>query len=72
MTLRSRGDPGKRLPWAAGVGNRGRRLFVVPDLDLAVSRTAGSYHDPVIRQTMDGLFRRIVAAVRERSATWVI
>jgi CubicO group peptidase (beta-lactamase class C family) len=56
---------GKKLPWSAGFGNGGQRLFVVPGLDLAVTITAGAYNDPGIRQTVDGLFRRIVATVRE-------
>jgi CubicO group peptidase (beta-lactamase class C family) len=56
---------GKKLRWSAGVGNGGQRLFLVPDLDLAVTITAGSYNDPRIRETMEALLRRIVATVRE-------
>jgi CubicO group peptidase (beta-lactamase class C family) len=55
---------GKKIQWSAGFGNGGQRLFVVPDLDLTVTITAGAYNDPRIRQTVDGVFRRIVATVR--------
>jgi len=56
---------GKKLAWSAGFGNGGQRLFVVPDLDLTVVTTAGAYSDPEIRHTVAGVFRRIVAALRE-------
>jgi CubicO group peptidase (beta-lactamase class C family) len=56
---------GKKLQWSAGIGNGGQRLFVVPTLDLTVTMTAGSYNDATIQQTVNGLFRRIVATVRE-------
>jgi CubicO group peptidase (beta-lactamase class C family) len=56
---------GQPLPWGAGVGNGGQRLFVVPALDLTVVITAGAYNDPQIRHTVTDIFRRIVAAVRE-------
>jgi CubicO group peptidase (beta-lactamase class C family) len=56
---------GHTLPWDAAVGNGGQRLFVVPDLDLTVTITAGSYNDGGIGRTVAGVFRRVVAAVRE-------
>jgi CubicO group peptidase (beta-lactamase class C family) len=56
---------GHTLPWDAAVGNGGQRLFVVPDLDLTVTITAGSYNDRGIGRTINGVFRRVVAAVRE-------
>jgi len=56
---------GRQLSWSAGFGNGGQRLFVVPDLDLTVTMTAGAYNDPQIRRTADGVFRRIVTTVRE-------
>ena len=34
---------GRDFAWTAGVGNGGQRLFVVPELDLAMVFTAGAY-----------------------------
>lgn len=34
---------GRRLAWRAGFGNGGQRLFVIPELDIAVVTTAGAY-----------------------------
>jgi hypothetical protein len=37
----------------------------VPDLDLTLTITAGAYNDPQFRQIINGVLRRVVAAVRE-------
>jgi CubicO group peptidase (beta-lactamase class C family) len=52
---------GRSLPWTAGIGNGGQRLFVVPDLELAVVMTAGQYNSGSIGGQEMRLFRRIVA-----------
>jgi CubicO group peptidase (beta-lactamase class C family) len=36
---------GREIPWAAGIGLGGQRLFVVPSLSLVVVITAGHYTD---------------------------
>ena len=53
----------RSLAWTAGLGNGGQRLFVVPDLDLAVVFTAGAYNSDQIARSELALFRQIVAAV---------
>jgi len=55
---------GKSVAWSAGFGNGGQRLYVVPDLDLAVVITAGAYNDPQIGRTVADIFRGIVASLR--------
>jgi CubicO group peptidase (beta-lactamase class C family) len=52
---------GRSLAWTAGFGNGGQRLFVVPELDLAVVMTAGQYNSGSIGGQEMRLFRRIVA-----------
>jgi CubicO group peptidase (beta-lactamase class C family) len=55
---------GKPLAWSAGFGNGGQRLYVVPDLDLAVVITAGAYNDALIGRIVADVFKEIVASVR--------
>lgn len=43
---------GRGLPWTAGLGYGGQRLFVQPDLDLVVAVTAGDYAMPLRLQGM--------------------
>ena len=55
---------GRDLAWTAGVGYGGQRLFVVPELDLAVVFTAGAYGGDnygIVRKEF-ALFRQVVAA----------
>lgn len=58
---------GRKLAWSAAFGNGGggQRLFVVPDLDVAVVTTAGAYNDPNIAGAVDHLFKQIVAALQK-------
>jgi len=55
---------GRDLAWTAGVGYGGQRLFIVPELDLAVVFTAGAYggDNYAVVRTEFALFRQIVAA----------
>lgn len=55
---------GRRLAWAAAVGNGGQRIYVVPELDLTVVMTAGEYGSPRIGQTAKRLFTGVLAATR--------
>ena len=52
---------GKDLPVTSAIGNGGQRLFLIPDLDMAIVTTAGDYNDPAIARPLDDLVRRLVA-----------
>lgn len=54
---------GRTLPWTAAFGNGGQRLFVVPELELAVVLTAGVYNSETIGRAELALFRRIVETI---------
>lgn len=55
----------RELPWTAGFGLGGQRLFIVPGLDLVVVTTAGLYNSPMQRWVPWEIFRRyVVGAVR--------
>ena len=56
---------GRDVAWTAGIGNGGQRLYVVPELDLAVVLTAGAYGESSERlgRAEFALFRQIVASL---------
>lgn len=53
---------GARHAYAAGFGNGGQRLFMVPALDLVVAVTAGNYNKPAGRKSRD-VFGQVAAAI---------
>ena len=55
---------GRQIAWAAGVGNGGQRLYVVPELDVTVVMAAGEYGSPEISQTANRLLGGVIAAAR--------
>ena len=54
---------GRDIAWSAGVGNGGQRLYIVPEMALAVVFTAGAYNSENIGRAEFALFRQIVATV---------
>lgn len=55
---------GKEIPWHAGFGNGGQRLFIVPDLDIVVVTTAGAYDKNTTAIRVNGLLQEIVSAAK--------
>jgi CubicO group peptidase (beta-lactamase class C family) len=58
---------GRKLSWSAAFGRGSQRVFVVPDLDMTVVITAGTYDEDLrtAAHRVDALFLEIVSTVRE-------
>jgi CubicO group peptidase (beta-lactamase class C family) len=54
---------GKPMPWFAGFGNGGQRLYLVPDLDLAIVTTAGAYDEDATAIRVNDLVQEIIDCV---------
>jgi CubicO group peptidase (beta-lactamase class C family) len=56
----------RTLPWSAGFGNGGQRLFLLPELDVSVVVTSGDYGSPEINHIVNQLFSDLVATIADR------
>lgn len=54
----------KSLAWGAAFGNGGQRVFIVPDLDMTMVITAGTYDNPQIAPRIHRFFKDIISAIR--------
>lgn len=55
---------GKKIPWHAGFGNGGQRLFIVPDLDIVIVTTAGAYDKDLTAIRVNRLLQEIVSTAK--------
>lgn len=55
----------RQLSVTIAIGNGGQRLFLIPDLELAVVATAGAYDDRTIGASLNELLQRIVRTVTQ-------
>lgn len=54
---------GRRVHWAAAVGNGGQRLLLIPELDLSIVLTAGHYGEPGVHRTLSDTVQDVLVAV---------
>lgn len=55
---------GSGVPWTAGWGNGGQRVFVLPTLDAVVVVTAGRYNEPNNGRPSNAIARRVIDLFR--------
>ena len=58
---------GRKLAWSAAFGRGSQRLFVIPELDMTVVVTAGTYDEElqIAAERINALFKEIISTVRE-------
>jgi CubicO group peptidase (beta-lactamase class C family) len=54
---------GRSIDWHGGLGNGGQRLYVLPELDLAIVTTAGAYDEDPTAIRVNDLVQQIVDCV---------
>ena len=55
----------KQIEWYAGSGNGGQRLFMVPELDLAMVTNAGAYDQLPTAIQVNRLLQKVVETIQE-------
>jgi CubicO group peptidase (beta-lactamase class C family) len=56
---------GRSIDWHGGLGNGGQRLYVVPDLDLAIVTTTGAYDEDPTAIRVNDLVQQVVDCVQQ-------